>query len=109
MGSLAIKREEPFYIDVKWESDVIELRGDLVNSHDTHESIDKIFSAIKSRPNWCIDASHARVFPNAISMWIVLVEECLKDCNLTYAPSQLTEILRYEDTYRDPHSTLEQY
>lgn len=97
---------EQFKIIVDPHSATLTLKGDLCGSEEDCRAIQQAFGGVsQSDIHSCIvQADEVTLMPEGVEMFVTLVYEYLMAHTLTYAPSHLNFILKYDPDYRHPSS-----
>lgn len=99
--------EEPFQIYL--DSNTIAINGDVDGSPEMLNLCRETLSKLSAITPLSIRASNARITPEGVTAWIHSVNEFLSSCELTYFPSELALLLRFDDRYRHSRSQFKEY
>jgi hypothetical protein len=100
----------PLEISIDFVEAVIRLHGDLTGSYEAKLSLSQELTKAAGKARWIVDAADIRVDESGVEAWAEYVQLLLMHSKLTYRPSQLASILRFDDglVYNHQYSEFEE-
>jgi len=92
-----------FPFEVEWDRHRIILRGHLEGTPEVKKKLLSIAQYIPRFGKYSVEARDVRVGDGGVEAWSEVVSDFLGDSELTYAPSQFTQVLQREKGQRYFH------
>lgn len=96
-------------LEISIHNSRIILSGDLNDSPLVLTRLREFLKPIPKFSQLVIEAQEAFITPEGVTAWIQAVEQFLMGCEIIYVSSQLGTILQYDERYKHPTSSFQEY